>query len=197
MHKTLRQLLNLEWWRFEWRYWRRQTPWDTQITPPEVMEFIHRTRPGRALDLGCGTGTNAITLTQHGWKTVGVDFSPKAIATARKKAAKYKLKIDFYLGDVSDLSFLKGPYDYILDIGCLFTLQPAQQKSCAAEIARLLPAGANFMLYAWLPQQRRGKQWGISAQTVAELFGRSFNQTKMVVGKDGPGESAWYWFVRK
>lgn len=70
------------------RYWRRQTPWDTQVTPPEVMEFIARTPPGKAVDLGCGTGTNAITLARHGWRVTGVDFVPKAILAARAKAAR-------------------------------------------------------------------------------------------------------------
>jgi ubiquinone/menaquinone biosynthesis C-methylase UbiE len=196
MHK-LRKFLNPKWWRFEWRYWRHQTPWDTQITPPQVIAFIKRTQPGRALDLGCGTGTNAITLTQQGWQTVGVDFSPKAIATARKKSAKRNMKIDFHVGDVSNLSFLKGPFDYVLDIGCLFTLHSELQKNYVREIARLMPSGAEYMLYAWLPQQREGRQWGISAQSVDDLFGLSFDRTKMEIGKDGPGESAWYWYRRK
>lgn len=196
MHK-LRNFINPEWWRFEWRYWRQQTPWDTQITPPEVVDFINRTQAGRALDLGCGTGTNAITLTEHGWQTVGVDFSPKAIAAARKKSAKLNLNIDFHVGDVSDLTFLNRPYDYILDIGCLFSLHSEQQKNYAAEIARLTSSGAEYMLYAWLPQQRKGRQWGISSQSVNDLFCRSFDQIKMVVGKDGPGESAWYWLKRR
>jgi len=51
-------------WKFEWRYWRGNTPWDTQVTPPEVMELIANTSLGKALDLGCGTGTNAITLSR-------------------------------------------------------------------------------------------------------------------------------------
>lgn len=98
-------------WKFQWRYWLRQTPWDTQVTPPEVMEFIARTPPGKALDLGCGTGTNAITLARHGWRVTGVDFIPKAILAARAKAARSGFSIDFLVASVADLSALSGPFD--------------------------------------------------------------------------------------
>ena len=194
--QLLRRILNPEWWRFEWRYLRRNTPWDTQITPPEVLDFINQTQPGRALDLGCGTGTNAVTLTQHGWQAVGVDFSPKAIAKARKRAAQQALHIEFHIGDVSDLGFLQGPFDYVLDIGCLFTLSPEQQMRYAGEVARLLCSDAAYMLYAWLPQERRGRRMGLSVQAVEDLFKTHFILTNCVQGTDGPGKSAWYWFKR-
>jgi SAM-dependent methyltransferase len=190
-------LLKPEWWRFEWRYWRKQTPWDTQVTPPEVMEFLTQASAGRALDLGCGTGTNAITLSEHGWRVTGVDFSPKAIAAARRKAARKKLSIDFYIGDVSDLSFLAGPFDLVLDIGCLFSLKAPDREKYAAGLTAILPQGARYMLYAWLPQVRRGRRVGISAQEVSALFLPAFGLDKTEVGRDGEGQSAWYWFTRR
>lgn len=107
MHRWL-NLFNPRWWRFEWRYRRHKTPWDTHITPPEVMAFIEQTPPGRALDIGCGTGTNAITLTRHGWRVTAVDFSVKAIGSARRKAAAAGIDIDFRMADASDLSGLTG-----------------------------------------------------------------------------------------
>jgi len=194
--QALSNLLNPEWWRFEWRYWRKRTPWDTQTTPPEVMTFLEKTSSGRALDLGCGTGTNAITLSKHGWQVTGVDFSPKAIAAARKKAAGQKLPIDFYIGSVADLDFLSGPFDYALDIGCLFCLKSQDRHRYAAGLKRMLPPGAHYMLYAWLPQIRHGRKRGITAEEVGDLFGPAFKQDQMVVGRDSGGDSAWYWFTR-
>jgi 2-polyprenyl-3-methyl-5-hydroxy-6-metoxy-1,4-benzoquinol methylase len=190
-------ILKPEWWRFEWRYWRKQTPWDTQVTPPEVMQFVAQASPGRALDLGCGTGTNAITLSEYGWQVTGIDFSPKAIAAGRRKAARKKLTIDFHVADVSDLSFLAGPFDFALDIGCLFSLKAPDREKYAASLISMLPRNACYMLYAWLPQIRKGRQLGISVQEVSALFLPAFKLEKTEVGRDGDGQSAWYWFTRQ
>ena len=190
------QFLKPEWWRFEWRYWRKQTPWDTQLTPPEVMAFLEKAPPGRALDLGCGTGTNAITLCERGWRVTGVDFSPKAIAAARRKAARRKLLIDFHVGDVADLSFISGPFDFALDVGCLFSLKARDREKYAEGLNSMLRRGAHYMLYAWLPQVRHRRPIGISLQEVKSLFLPDFSLDKTEVGRDGDGQSAWYWFTR-
>ncbi|MBE0603808.1 MAG: class I SAM-dependent methyltransferase, partial [Deltaproteobacteria bacterium] len=170
-------------WKFRWRYWRRDTPWDTQVTPPEVMEFIARTPPGRALDLGCGTGTNAITLTRHGWRVTGVDFVPEAIHAARAKAARSGLTIDFHVASVTDLSFLDGPFDYVLDIGCLHSLKPDDRMRYAAHLSRLLRPQAWYMLYAWLPRPWEGGVAGISAEEVGSLLLEDFCKVRTKIGE--------------
>jgi cyclopropane fatty-acyl-phospholipid synthase-like methyltransferase len=189
-------LLKPQWWRFEWRYWRNRTPWDTNITPPEVMAFIEQTPSGRALDLGCGTGTNALTLALHGWQVTAIDFSVKAIRCARRKAASAGFSIDFQLGDVSDLSGVTGPYDYALDIGCLFALSPEARQRCIDGLARLMPADSHFMLYAWLPSQFGKKTMGMTPEEISALVDPYFQQDQMVTGRDGDKVSAWYWFTR-
>jgi 2-polyprenyl-3-methyl-5-hydroxy-6-metoxy-1,4-benzoquinol methylase len=194
--QMLMNLLKPEWWRFEWRYWRRKTPWDTQITPPEVMAFADQASPGRALDLGCGTGTNAITLARRNWRVTAIDFSPKAIRTARRKAAAAGVNIDFQVGDVSELGALTGPYDYALDIGCLLSLKPQAQKNYARGLSRLLSSGGRYMLYAWLPRPWRGSIWGITPEDVKRLLAPTFSQNDMALGQEKGAPSAWYWFTR-
>lgn len=183
--------------KFEWRYWRGQTPWDTNITPPEVMAFISEFSPGRALDLGCGTGTNAITLARNGWQVTGVDFSPKAIRTARRKAKAAGLDIDFYTADVADLSMLTEPYDYVLDIGCLFTISEKDRIAYADALARLLLPKGSYMLYAWLPRVRNGRMTGISQEDVKQLFDPFLTESRVVIGEENGFPTAWYWFQRR
>jgi 2-polyprenyl-3-methyl-5-hydroxy-6-metoxy-1,4-benzoquinol methylase len=194
MLSILNDLFNRKWWKFTLQYRRGQTPWDTNITPPEVMEFISKHPPGRALDLGCGTGTNAITLGQNGWQATGVDFVPKAIHTARRKAKAAGLSIDFHVADVTDLSFLTGSYDYILDIGCLFTLKEEDRRAYADSIFRLLEPEGWYMLYAWMPRTFKGRTTGISVEDVKELFSPKLTEIKILVGEEKTFPTAWYWF---
>ncbi|ROQ89582.1 methyltransferase domain-containing protein [Desulfosoma caldarium] len=197
MWQRLRDRILRSRWGFEWLYLRGKTPWDTGITPPEVMEFLAHTPPGRALDLGCGTGTNAITLARHGWQVTGVDFSPQAIRRARRKAASAGLTIAFYVADVTNLATLQGPYDYVLDIGCLFALSQDGRRRYARELERLTAPGAWYMLYAWLPRPWRGGLWGISVNEVESLFGGEFTRERYVIGEEKGHPSAWYWYRRK
>jgi len=194
--KVLNKILNHSQLMFRWRYFRGQTPWDTNITPPEVMDFIHSNPTGRALDLGCGTGTNAITLAQHGWKVTGVDFAPKAIRMARKKAAKAGFDVEFHVADVSDLSMLDGFYDYALDIGCLFTLKTKDRIKYADNLTQFVKQGGVFMLYAWLPRTWKGANWGISPEDVEALMASGFKKTKSVIGEEQNFPTAWYWFEK-
>jgi len=93
-------------------YWRGYTPWDTGIPPPELVAVIedeHARPPGRALDLGCGTGTNSLYLARHGWEAWGVDFAARAIKRAQRKARGTGLKVHFLQGDVTRLERLPLP----------------------------------------------------------------------------------------
>ncbi|RPI59458.1 MAG: class I SAM-dependent methyltransferase, partial [Ignavibacteriales bacterium] len=57
------------------------------------------------LDVGCGTGRHSIELTKRGYTVIGIDFSESQLASAREKAAKENLKIDFQKHDARNLPF--------------------------------------------------------------------------------------------
>jgi len=176
--------------------------WDTGITPPEVVAVIEgaaAASAGRALDLGCGTGTNVIYLAQHGWQAVGVDFSPAAIQQARKKARDTK-GATFVEGDVSQLSHLgiDGPFDFVLDIGTFHGLPARSRQAYVQEVARVTRSGGLFMIWA-IAEARRPFLPGVpntQEKEIAERFGQDFILERVEHGK-GRWMANWYTLRRR
>jgi cyclopropane fatty-acyl-phospholipid synthase-like methyltransferase len=136
-------------------------------------------------------------MAKEGWEVSGVDFSLRAIRTARRKAGRLGLTIDFRVGDVADLRHLNGPYDYALDIGCLFTLPEERRGPYVTGLERLLRSGSPFMLYAWLPRPHRGRPRGLTPEEVKRLFCDRFELTRIEFGEEKGSGSAWYWFRKR
>jgi len=153
--------------------------------------------PGRALDLGCGTGTNVIYLAQHGFEAVGVDFAPRAITRARHKAEEAGVVATFVVGDVTDLSFLQGHFDLVLDMGCFHGLSPTGRTGYAQGVSRLTQPGSLFLLYAWRPRRLLFHQTGVTPEQVEELFVPSFRMRKARHGQERfAGSATWYTLER-
>ncbi len=66
------------------------------------------------LDIGCGTGRTTFPLSQMGFRVIVVDLVPAMIANAKKVADKLKLKVDFRVGDATNLDFKDSTFDYAL-----------------------------------------------------------------------------------
>lgn len=198
--KRLRSTLR-RWWRFN-RLYFGNPPWDTGIVPPELKEVIEGAEAlpaGKALDLGCGTGTNVVYLAQYGWQAYGVDYIPQAIYRARRKAAKSKVATHFYWGSVTNLSGLNLKFDLLLDMGCLHGLDPSARLLYRAELTRLSQPGTLYLLYAHQPVQRGGPTIGISKEDIETLFEPGFEIERYEAGTDSTSGrvSAWYILRRR
>jgi len=134
--------------RFQFKYFRNP-PWDTGISPPELMDFIANHPAGSALDLGCGTGTNAITLARHGWQVTGIDFAWRAIKVARRKASQAGVNVDLWVGDILNPDNLAGQFDLILDIGCYHSLDTGDQQTYIQNLERFLAPQGKFLMYGF------------------------------------------------
>jgi cyclopropane fatty-acyl-phospholipid synthase-like methyltransferase len=168
-------------------------PWDTGISPPELMEYIRTHPPGRAIDLGCGTGTNVITLAHHGWTVTGIDFVPGAIRTANRKIKKNNVKARVQVGDVTQLIIGSNRYDLALDIGCYHHLDLAAKQMYEKNLANILCAGGNYLLYGFIKAPET--TFGISDADLARLqtFLRLDNRQD---GKDRERNSSWLAFTK-
>lgn len=110
--------------------------WDSGEPRPELKDLANGRQPGRALDLGCGTGDNVIFLSNKGWRVVGVDFVPQAVEMARRKARAAGASADFMVGDVADLrqAGVEG-FDRVIDVGCYHAIPARLRDGYASGVA--------------------------------------------------------------
>ncbi len=180
---------------FDLRYLLGRTPWDSGTTPPELVAYLDEVPPGRALDLGCGTGTNAIHLARRGWHVVGVDLSNRAIRMAQRKANAVGVSIDLRHGDVTQLTNVQGPFDLALDIGCYHSLTPMGRVRYTANLRDLVRPGGTFLLYSWVCPE--GNRDSLSEADTRAAFGKDFDLRTIAHGSDRHRKAAWFTFHRK
>lgn len=175
-------------------WYLQRPPWDSGITPPELVEFVAANPPGRAIDLGCGTGTNAIYLAQHNWHVTGVDFALRAIEQARQKAAQANLKVDFKIDDVARLRDVIGPFDLVLDIGCYQSLGKQRQEIYRNNLKKILVPSGVWLLYFFRKQIT--SDYGLTEGQI-EALSRELKLTRREDGRDTRGRaSSWLWLQR-
>lgn len=130
------------------------TAWDRRYAEHELLwgsrpnRFLEREAaglsPGRAIDLACGQGRNAVWLAESGWEVTGVDFSAVAVEQAQQLAAGRGVAVEWVVADLLDFRPEPETYDLVL----IFYLQlSAEQRTqivrAAAEGVR---AGGTFLL---------------------------------------------------
>ena len=184
------------------RYETGQVPWDEALPPPEVMELAARLPPGRALDLGTGYGRAAIYLAQRGWQVDAVDFIPQAVAGAAARAQAAGVSgVTFHHAPITDMPFLRGPYDLALDVGCMHNLTPLELVSYRNELRRLLRPGAVYLLFAHLREPDAAEARWLDESLLLALFAHGFQLEKVErgvtqVADNPPWPSAWYGWRR-
>jgi SAM-dependent methyltransferase len=167
-------------------------PWDTGVPPPELRELVEgeaALASGRALDLGCGTGTNCLYLAAHGWEATGVDYTPRAVAAARRKAREAAAQVRFLTGDVTRLQRLgvDGPFDLLLDLGCFHSIPDDRRDDYASEAARVAAPKATFLMFAFAS----GSTARAPQEEIERRFGRDFSLLEVRPGDPRWGQT-WY-----
>lgn len=175
----------------------RNPPWDSGISPPELMEYIENHDPGRALDLGCGTGTNSITLAKFGWQVTGIDFALSAIRKAKHKAHASEITVDFRVADVTRLEGINGPFDFILDLGCLHGLKNEEKGLCLDQINRLSAYQGYWLLYGFFKTSASAPGPGLVSGDLERIL-EWFTLVSRKDGVDKRGQpSAYFLFCKR
>jgi SAM-dependent methyltransferase len=137
--------------RWNEQYRTGNPPWDSGRTDPHLERFVaaQGLGGGRVLEIGCGTGTNAVWLASRGFSVVAVDVAPLAIERARARASAAQVTLELLVVDILREPLPAGPFDLAYDRGVLHVFdEPADRARVAAAVAGVLAPGARWLCLA-------------------------------------------------
>ncbi len=132
------------------RYAQGNTPWDSGHPSEELQRILaeREIARGRALELGCGTGTNAVFLAEQGFEVTAVDVSSLAIEQARAKAAEAGVDVTLEVADLLDLPDLGAPFPFVFDRGVYHTVRRDNEKGFVEMLSRVTAPGGIYLTLA-------------------------------------------------
>ena len=135
---------------YELGYRFLRMPWETGPRE-ELVELVEsgRIAPCRAIDLGCGTGSHAIFLAEHGFDVTGIDFAAAAIEKARRRADAAGVHVRFVIDDLTDLRGVRGTFDLLVDYGVLDDLRPVDRDLYVRNVLPLTHPGSHYLLWCF------------------------------------------------
>jgi SAM-dependent methyltransferase len=150
-------------------------PWETDQIPVELQAVADGTGalpPGRALDLGCGTGVHALYLASQGWQVTAIDNVERALQHARARAEAKDVTVEWVNGDVSRLGQLglEPGYTLVFDRGCYHGLRPGEREAYASAVTALATQGATLLMWASQPNRRLLEPAGADGAEIAARF---------------------------
>ena len=183
---------------FEWAYRNGVPPWDIGRAQPAIVRLAEEGLfAGDVIDVGCGTGENALYLASRGLAVIGVDGAPTAIAQAQEKARHRGSSAVFIAADALALEGLERTFDTAIDCGLFHTFSDADRIRFERSLHRALRSGARYVLLCFNEHQpgeqgpRRVTQADIrttfaTGWTVDSIVGERF-----AARLPGDGAQAW------
>lgn len=177
--------------------------WDTGQPQPAIVKLANAGLiTGRVLDVGCGTGDNALFLAERGFGITGVDSAPSALNTARAKASARGVSASFVLVDALELARLAERFETAIDSGLLHVFSDEDRERFIAGLhAVLVPGGYYHLLcfseHATLPGPRRLTQDEIRASFERGWAVEAIEAARFDIRGNTPGGDAWLARVRR
>jgi cyclopropane fatty-acyl-phospholipid synthase-like methyltransferase len=145
-------------WNERYQEGKEALPWDTGSPATELVEYFAglAVYPKRALEIGCGTGTNSIWMAEQGVSVVATDVSPVAIETAKEKCSKAGVTVDFLVSDIVE----QRPrpemiFNFVFDRGVYHVMAPEHREVFVDRVAAALDVDGYWLCLAGSADEKR------------------------------------------
>ena len=175
-------------------------PWDQGAVPHCLADFVSRhPAPRRVLIPGCGSAHEARLFLQANWPVTAIDFSPAAVAHARRVLGPLGAIVreaDFF-GHELDRERVEIIYERAFLCALPVTLRPAW----AERVAMLLPRGGKLIGFFYFDQTAKGPPFGIDVESLNELLSKDFELLEDIAPPDSipvfAGKEKWQVWQRR
>jgi ubiquinone/menaquinone biosynthesis C-methylase UbiE len=139
-----------EWDRIYRAYPLKELPWELGRPRKVLVEMVEKglIKKGKALDICCGAGTNALYLAEKGFQVTAIDISYKAIEYAKEKAERASAEIQFQVENFLNLPFKNNEFDFVFDMGCFHHVEVKDRSTFIEGVHRVLKKEACILWYA-------------------------------------------------
>jgi len=165
-----------DWDRVYREYPLEELPWELGRPREVLIRVIEsgKVKPGNALDICCGAGTNTVYMAQKGFNITGLDISSQAIKYARQKARKAGVKIRFIVGNALDFRFEDEEFDFIFDMGCFHHILIEDREEFIEGLCRILRRDTGQYLLVCF-SDRNSSAWNhFSKEQLVQIFSDRF-----------------------
>lgn len=179
-------------------------PWDIGRPADELQKVISAGKISkcRAVDLCCGSGTDAIYLASQGFDVTGIDISPTALGQAEKKARNANVSVHWVLADTLSPPDLR-PFDFIYDRACYHVVREQNQVAYIETVRKLSHPGTSFLLLsARKDDPLADGGWGVTEEDLRSDFLNLFDiesmhEINLETSRPGFSPPAWSVFLKR
>ena len=193
---------------YDWAKTWQDLPWAHAEPTLFLAEICQRRPPGRALDIGCGAGTDSVYLAKRGWDVTALDFMPKALEYTQGRAREAGVSVRTVEADIAEW-VPPEPFDLVLDHGLLHNMDAVRYPAYRECVMKAIAEDGDFVLLHWHPRypgQPSGRMGPLRAsrEEILKFFApelqerffarEEFEDLPDLVG--GGMSQAYYWFRR-
>jgi len=187
-----------EWDRIYRAYPLEALPWELGKPRKILVELVEKglIKKGKALDICCGAGTNALYLTKKGFQVTGIDISSKAIEYAKEKARNENARIQFQVENFLNLPFGDEEFDFVFDMGCFHHVNVEDRSTFIRGVHRVLKKGGSYLMICF--SFKNGPAWNhFTKEQIIQLFSDHFKIKNIedIASVEGDGYKRYFYSV--
>jgi 2-polyprenyl-3-methyl-5-hydroxy-6-metoxy-1,4-benzoquinol methylase len=125
--------------------------WDVNKAQPDLINLVKQGKINgqKILDIGCGSGDNAIYLAKQGFEVTGIDYAKKGIQLAKSRAEKSHTSVDFLVGDAFNLSWLNYQFDTVIDYGLYHNIPLEKLDKYLSSVEQVIKPNGLFIIQSF------------------------------------------------